>query len=176
MCARARPMLIPIYLPVLSYRPSHLATIHAKMALDRDYRQQNQFGRHSLTMVSFAFINIPYNRIFGRQPLHNTAQVRKFVLPTLCACMRAFVCSFTAILYCSFSWHRMNFIYLLIYLLHGPWVLPDKAKFTVCSIIKLATIAFDETSSYWSAPKKLLISRLFIGRHTVVWLPLVSIS
>ena len=30
---------------------------------------------------------------------------------------------------------------------------PDKAKFTVCSIIKLATIAFDETSSYWSAPK-----------------------
>ena len=103
VCARARPMLIPIYLPVLSYRPSHLATIHAKMALDRDYRQQNQFGRHSLTMVSFAFINIPYNRIFGRQPLHNTAQVRKFVLPTLCACMRAFVCSFTAILYCSFS-------------------------------------------------------------------------
>ena len=32
-------------------------------------------------------------------------------------------------------------------------MLPDKAKFTVCSIIKLATIAFDETSSYWSAPK-----------------------
>ena len=32
--------------------------------------------------------------------------------------------------------------------------MPDKAKFTVCSIIKLATIAFDETSSYWSAPKK----------------------
>ena len=34
----------------------------------------------------------------------------------------------------------------------------------MCSIIKLATIAFDfaETSSYWSAPKKLLISRLFI--------------
>ena len=31
--------------------------------------------------------------------------------------------------------------------------LPDKAKFTVCSIIKLATIGFDETSSYWSAPK-----------------------
>ena len=36
---------------------------------------------------------------------------------------------------------------------------PDKAKFTVCSIIKLATIAFDETSSYWSAPK----SSLFLG-------------
>ena len=38
-------------------------------------------------------------------------------------------------------------------ILHGPRLLPDKAKFTVCSIIKLATIAFDETSSYWSAPE-----------------------
>ena len=38
-------------------------------------------------------------------------------------------------------------------------MLPDKAKFTVCSIIKLATIAFDETSIYWSAPK----SSLFLG-------------
>ena len=37
--------------------------------------------------------------------------------------------------------------------LHGPLLLPDKAKFTVCSIIKIATITFDETSSYWSAPK-----------------------
>ena len=37
--------------------------------------------------------------------------------------------------------------------LHGPRLLPDKAKVTMCSIIKLATIAFDETSSYWSAPK-----------------------
>ena len=32
-------------------------------------------------------------------------------------------------------------------------MLPDKAKFTVCSLIKLASIAFDETSSYWSAKK-----------------------
>ena len=32
-------------------------------------------------------------------------------------------------------------------------MLPDMAKFTLCSIIKPATIAFDETSSYWSAPK-----------------------
>ena len=32
-------------------------------------------------------------------------------------------------------------------------MLPDKAKFTACSIIKLATIAFDETSSYWLAQK-----------------------
>ena len=28
-------------------------------------------------------------------------------------------------------------------------MLPDKTKFTVCSISKLATIAFDESSSYW---------------------------
>ena len=40
-----------------------------------------------------------------------------------------------------------------VLILHGPWLLSDKAKFTVCSIIKLATIGFDETSSYWSAPK-----------------------
>ena len=45
-------------------------------------------------------------------------------------------------------------------LLHGPWLLPDKAKFTVRSITKqLSTIAFDETSSYWSAPK----NSLFLG-------------
>ena len=43
-------------------------------------------------------------------------------------------------------------------------LLPDKAKFTVCSIIQLATIAFDETSSYWSAPK----SSYFLGFH---WSP-----
>ena len=29
-----------------------------------------------------------------------------------------------------------------------------RQNFTVCSIIKLATIAFDETSSYWPAQKK----------------------
>ena len=38
-------------------------------------------------------------------------------------------------------------------------MLAVKAKFTVCSIIKQATIAFDETSSYWSAPK----SSKFLG-------------
>ena len=35
-----------------------------------------------------------------------------------------------------------------------------------------SSIAFDETSSNWSAPKR---SRLFIGHHTVVWFLLVSI-
>ena len=42
---------------------------------------------------------------------------------------------------------------IIIIIIARPVTLPDKAKFTVCSIIKLATIAFDETSSYWSAPK-----------------------
>ena len=37
-------------------------------------------------------------------------------------------------------------------------MLPDKAKLTVCSIIQLASIAFDETSSYWSA-KNIIIAR-----------------
>ena len=50
--------------------------------------------------------------------------------------------------------------------LHGPWLLPDKAKCTVCSIIKLAIIAFDETSSYWSAPK----SSKFLGFSLVATL------
>ena len=36
-----------------------------------------------------------------------------------------------------------NTVDLKLILLHGPTLLPDKAKFTVCSIIKLATIAFD---------------------------------
>ena len=55
-------------------------------------------------------------------------------------------------------------------------MLPDKAKFTVCSIVQLATIAFDETSSYWSAPKALNFSAfdwsphgclITIGQHFV---------
>ena len=37
-------------------------------------------------------------------------------------------------------------------------MLPNRQNL-VCSIIKLATIAFDETSSYWSAPE----SSLFLG-------------
>ena len=50
-------------------------------------------------------------------------------------------------------------------ILHGPWLLPDKAKFTVCSIIQLATIAFDETSSYWSAPKSSYFSAFHWSPH-----------
>ena len=51
-----------------------------------------------------------------------------------------------------------------------------KVKFTVCSIIKLATIAFDETSSYLSAPKTVNFSTfnwspdgclITIGKHFV---------
>ena len=42
-----------------------------------------------------------------------------------------------------------NTVGLKLILLHGPSLWPNKAKFIVCSIIKLATITFDETSSYW---------------------------
>ena len=57
--------------------------------------------------------------------------------------------------------------------LHGPSMLPDKAKFGVCSIIRLAL-------SFWM--KHLVIGQLqkpanswlFIGRHLKVKLSLVS--
>ena len=39
-----------------------------------------------------------------------------------------------------------------------------------------SSFAFEEASSYWSAPKSILISRIFICHHTVFWLPLVSIG
>ena len=42
--------------------------------------------------------------------------------------------------------HRLSVVLSALY----NCMARDKAKFTVCSIIKLATIAFDETSSYWS--------------------------
>ena len=43
-----------------------------------------------------------------------------------------------------------------------------KAKIYGVLYNQASSIAFDETSSYWSAVKKLLISRLFVGNHTVV--------
>ena len=36
----------------------------------------------------------------------------------------------------------------MVDLLHGPSMLPDKAKFVECSII--SSIVLDETSNYWS--------------------------
>ena len=54
-------------------------------------------------------------------------------------------------------------------LLHGPSMLPDKAKFVVSS-----SIVLDETSSYWSVTKNLRNSRLFVGQHLEVRLSLVS--
>ena len=57
--------------------------------------------------------------------------------------------------------------------LHGPSMLPDKAKFVVCSIISIAL-------SFWMKHlvighyKNLLNSRLFIGQHLEVRLSLVS--
>ena len=59
---------------------------------------------------------------------------------------------------------------------HGPSILAVKAKIYGVLYKQSSSIAFDETSSYWSALKKLLISRLFIGHLKVVWFPLVSIS
>ena len=58
-------------------------------------------------------------------------------------------------------------------ILHGPSMLPDKAKSVVCSIISLAL-------SFWMkhlvivSYKNLLNSRLFIGQHLEVRLSLVS--
>ena len=48
-----------------------------------------------------------------------------------------------------------------------------KAKIYGVLYKQSSSIAFDETSNYWSVPKNSLISRLFIGHHAVVW---VSIS
>ena len=68
--------------------------------------------------------------------------------------------------------HR-NTYHIGLYRLHGPWMLPDKPKFTVLQIyIKLASTAFDETSSYWSAKK----SQLFIGqlKNPCFWLVTIA--
>ena len=56
-------------------------------------------------------------------------------------------------------------------LLHGQSTVAVKAKIYGALYKQSSSIAFDETSA-----KKLLISRLFIGHHTVVWFPLVRIS
>ena len=64
----------------------------------------------------------------------------------------------------------------MVTLLHGPSMFAVKAKIYGVLYKQSSSIAFDETFSYWSAPKKLLISRLFIGHHVVIWFPLVSIS
>ena len=53
-----------------------------------------------------------------------------------------------------------------------------KAKIYWVHYNQSSSIAFDETRylELLVSAKKLLISRLFIGHHTVVWFPLVSIS
>ena len=65
---------------------------------------------------------------------------------------------------------------LILDLLHGPTMFAVKAKIYGVLYNQSSSIAFDERSSHWSAPKKILVSRLFIGHHTVVWFPLASIS
>ena len=48
-------------------------------------------------------------------------------------------------------------------MLHGPSMFADTAKIYVVPYNKSGSIAFDETSSYWSAPK----SSSFIGFSSV---------
>ena len=57
--------------------------------------------------------------------------------------------------------------------LHGPTMLPDKAKFVVRSIISLA-LSFWMKHLVIGQLKNLLNSRLFIGQHLEIRLSLVS--
>ena len=66
-----------------------------------------------------------------------------------------------------------NEISLQQLLLHGPSMLPDKAKFVVCSIISLA-LSFWMKHLVIGQLQNLLNSRLFIGQHLEVRLSLVS--
>ena len=59
--------------------------------------------------------------------------------------------------------------------LHGPSMFAVKANIFGVLYNQSSSIAFDETSSYWSAQKTHNF-RLFICHHTVVRFPLVSIS
>ena len=52
--------------------------------------------------------------------------------------------------------------------LHGPSMFAVKAKIDGSLYNQSSSIAFDETSSYWSAPKKLLISRGWSGGAMVL--------
>ena len=79
-------------------------------------------------------------------------------------------------LYCLPSNLLFSVSYRLGETLHGPSVFAVKAKIYGVIYNQSSSIAFDETSSYWSAQKRLLISRLFIGHRTVDWFLLVSIS
>ena len=65
-----------------------------------------------------------------------------------------------------------NFVELIK--LHGLSMFAVTAKLYGVLYNQPSSIAFDETVI--DQRKKLLISRLFIGHHTVVWFPFVSIS
>ena len=66
----------------------------------------------------------------------------------------------------------VNYIEIL-WKLHGPLMLPDKAKSVVCSVISLA-LSFQMKHLVIGQLKKLLNSRLFVGQHVEVRLSLVS--
>ena len=65
------------------------------------------------------------------------------------------------------------FIGIILSKLHGPSMLPDKAKFVMCSIIGLALSVWMKHLAIGQL-QKLLNSRLFIGQHLEVRLSLVS--
>ena len=67
----------------------------------------------------------------------------------------------------------LDYKYDLPLSLHGPSMLPDKAKFVECSIISLA-LSFWMKHLVIGQYKNLLNSRLFIGHHLEVRLSLVS--
>ena len=67
-------------------------------------------------------------------------------------------------------------VFRVKFILHGPSMFVVKVKIYGVLCKQSSSIAFDETSSHWSAPKNSLISRLFIDHHAVVWFPLVIIS
>ena len=60
--------------------------------------------------------------------------------------------------------------------LYGPSMFAVKAKIYGVIYNRASSIGFDEASSFWSAPKRLLISRLFIGDNMKIRFSLVSIS
>ena len=71
-------------------------------------------------------------------------------METVAALLDGFVSIIYANYYLYFNGNKQGYYSYLVLtavecfsvlILHGPWLLPDKAKFTVCSIIKLATIA-----------------------------------
>ena len=77
--------------PYLCCRRSRSITIHAKIAVDRAYREPHQLGRQAITIVSFTVIARSKTVILGRQPIYtvpapSTAQEGYWYYPRVPAC------------------------------------------------------------------------------------------